>query len=296
MRKMVICLTAALIATAAMADLRMYMDFEVVQEDGGAYYVLDQSGYANHGQLADSAWSTTLPYQTPSANGSNAMLFGHNELGNPQTFSDGPWNSIMVAKSDSIKNLGNQFSMACWVRQDQANGDWVGDYPYLISTPNYGFQLGSGGDPTSYFWPYHPDGTGQTSDWDFGMAPTTQLLGNWLHMAVTWDGSVFTQYINGAPVFTKNDLPAFDTYNTAWDGEFWWKDAPLRIGSDVNAGGPRYLCGAMDDVAIWGESYLDAQGVADLYSGAESPLTVGTVPEPASMLLFGLAGLLIRKK
>lgn len=299
MKKVLICLLALVLTTAVNADLRLYMDFETIAENPGSpgtYDIIpDLSAYGNHG-LMEAGFpgsSTELPSQVASVNGSNALLFGYDSGS-----AGSGWNSVAVAKADSIENLGNMFTLSAWIRQDSV-GEWAGDYAYVMSTPNYGFQLNASGDPSSYFWPYDPDGAGATTQWDFAMAQTSSYYQTWMHMAITWDGDVFTQYINGSPVFTKSDFTEeFDTFNDSWrDGSgYWWENAPMRIGSDLNAGNARYLVGALDDVAIWGGEYLDAAGVSALANQTATPLTVPTVPEPATIALLSLGALLLRRK
>jgi hypothetical protein len=223
------------------------------------------------------------------------MLFGY---GNWETLG---WNNLAVTKSTSLANIGTKWSMGGWIRVDSTN-DYQSyyEYPKILSCPNYELTMHATGDSASYFWPYAespawPDST----SWDMTMANSGGYQGSWMHMIVTYDGTTFTQYIDGVAVFTRTDF-AHQFTNFAWnDPEAFWYNEPLRIGAMLGGGYPGnggWLRGALDDTAIWGNAYLDAAGVAALYNGTATPLTVGTIPEPATMLLVGLGFALVRRK
>lgn len=291
---LLVAAAVAWIAAAAQADLVLWYDFE---ETPGGTTVYDQSSYGNDGMLEAGypASSAELPSYITSHDGSQALLFGYDS-----GVAGAGWNDVTVPHDASLGQIGNMWSMAFWARQDDNGPEWSGNYPRIISCPNYEIELGAEGDPASYFWPWEANPPyGDPASWDFGMAAAPYQ--SWFHMAVTFDGTTFTQYVNGSPVFTRTGMVPFET-GTWTDPAYGWADvdgmgtpAPLRVGTQSWID-HRYLVGALDDVAIWGNAYLDADGVAALYSGAATPATVGAIPEPASFALLGLGYLLIRKK
>jgi len=286
---MLAVLSIAPVVQAADNGLVLWFNYEENPTQQTAGVVQDQSSQANNGTVEEGWAGYGLPTYEGSHDGSRAMLFGG---GNGST-----WNNVAVPKSTSLANLGTKFSMGGWIRVDDVGG-WGATYPKMISTPNYELTMHAGTDPASYFWPYAQEANpwGTPGSWDMSMANSGPYEHTWMHMIVTYDGTTFTQYINGASAFTATDF-AHQFDNSTWDGEFW-ATSPLKIGAQLSAypTGNGWLNGALDDTAIWGNAYLDAAGVAALYNGTATPLTVGTIPEPATMLLIGLGFALIRRK
>jgi hypothetical protein len=283
-------LSIAPVVQAADNGLVLWYNYEE-----GSGTVMDQSTKGNNGTVEEGWSGYGLPTYVASHDSSNAMEFGY---GNWETFG---WNNITVPKSTSLANVGTKFSMGGWIRVDDVVGySNYSRYPKIFSCPNYELTMHATGDPASYFWPWAQEANpyGTPGSWDMGLANTNGYQGNWMHMIVSYDGTTFTQYINGASVFTATGF-AHQFNDTVWDDPLaFWTDAPLKIGAGLSgyAGDGGWLRGALDDTAIWGNAYLDAAGVAALYNGTATPLTVGTIPEPATMLLIGLGFAMVRRK
>jgi len=56
-----------------------------------------------------------------------------------------------------------------------------------------------------------------------------------------------------------------------------------------------YFFGNLDDFAVYSEALTQPQAMA-LYNQTVTPATVDTVPEPASLSLFGVGGLLMLRR
>jgi hypothetical protein len=284
-RPILIFLAVALTAAFAQAELLLYYNFE---ETPGGTTVIDQSLNSFNGILEygypDS--STALPEYITSHDGSQALLFGYDS-----GVAGAGWNNIDVGYDPALARIGQQWSMSFWARQDDNVLDWSGGYPRIISSPNYEIELGAAGDMNTYFWPWEADPPwGDPASWDFTMGPSPDL-GVWFHMAVTYDGETFRQYIDGDEVFTRSGMGEF--VESTWEDIF--PDATLRIGAQSWID-KSYLVGALDDVAIWSHCYLDADAVAGLFDGTYDPSNAPTVPEPATLMLLAAGGLLARRK
>jgi hypothetical protein len=240
----------------AFTDLLLYYDFDTPSGN----VVIDLSGKGFHGTLEygfpDSSTAMPVYIESVDTEHGQAMLFGYDD----GVAGDG-WNDIDVGKDPNLAYIGQNWAMAFWARQDDNVLDWSGGYPRIISSPNYEIELGAAGDMNTYFWPWEADPPwGDPASWDFTMAPSPDL-GVWFHMLVTYDGTTFTQYIDGDEVFTRSGMGEF--VESTWEDVF--PDATLRIGGQswINKS---YLVGALDDVAIWNET-ISPDDVSSIMNG-----------------------------
>ncbi|MBN1852426.1 MAG: LamG domain-containing protein, partial [Pirellulales bacterium] len=283
-REFLSVLAIIMMATSANAGLRAYWAFD----EGSGDATADLSGNGNTGMLVAETEAgdpptalpgTTLPAWTSGVSG-GALLFGSPNGSN--------YNSVHVAKSDSLKDLGSTWSFALWIRQDSnatSPGGGAG-YQRLISCPNYELELGVPGWQYDYFWPYNPVNAAFQVDIGSSYIGRGGSLGEWYHMAVTYDGTELKKYLNGELVLDSvKNIPNQLIHNN-WD-DTGWTEAVLKLGNQTWPN-KDFFMGAMDDVAIWGDQYLTAAQVAGLHQGQYTPLTI---PEPGSVVLFGLSGL-----
>ena len=157
---------------------------------------------------------------------------------------------VTVAGDDFVLDA---LTLAAWVRDDTEPGDVTTNMflakPYLADSENsYRFYTGD----------FDDDGVrdlifrigvedAQTVFTDF-----TPRLGQWTHVAATWDGLQMVLYVGGEPVDT-GPAPNID-----------YDDQPLVVGADLNAfESDNYWEGALDEVRVYTRA-LAADEVAQL--------------------------------
>ncbi len=168
------------------------------------------------------------------------------------------WNSVYVAH-DPLLDLTTDWTLALWARQDDNSGEWTGVWGRYVSCPNYEFESGGAGDENNYFWPW------DAPDWQFACGASPPL-GEWHHLAVTYDGVTFRKYVDGVETFTRGDLPASLPAAT-WDY--------LYIGQEQT--NDRFFVGAMDDVVIFNETLNKTQ--IDAIRAGDFSAWLAAVPE-----------------
>ncbi|MBN2210183.1 MAG: LamG domain-containing protein [Sedimentisphaerales bacterium] len=223
-------------------------------DEGVGYVTYDSSGNENTGYLW--ANSGNLPSWIDSQTGyGKALQFG-------QTTSD--QNQVYVNYSPELE-LVSKWTIAFWVRIDSDSAP--NDYGTPIHCENYVVMGGASYDKAMYFWPTAADGTWQKT-WQFGLGANTQpSLGSWHHIAVTFDGTYFTFYKDGAivsgyPTSTKpGSSPPVDLPDRLGNRtEIYW--TYMYFGSYFMPGGTEFyhwLAGALDDMAIFNECLSQTQ-------------------------------------
>jgi hypothetical protein len=251
-----VILLFVVLSVSARADLVGLWRFE----QGSGTEANDTSGYNNHGYLYalnDPNIPSTVPkWISRVANGSQyALEFGTPASGIPSPSNpDRNWNYVYVSKSNSLSQLGTTWTIACWYKQytndDTINYGGGSGYQRIISCPSYEIELGVPSWLYDYFWPYN------SGTWQFAMG-SSQSLNVWHHMALTYDGATFKEYIDANVIFTK---PVTATPLPYWDPALY-----LRFGSQSDPIKDLFV-GALDDIAIWNQC-LDINQVAKARDG-----------------------------
>ena len=95
--------------------------------------------------------------------------------------------------------------------------------------------------------------------------------GTWHHVAATYDGNTKRIYLDGVEIGSGKAVGALNV-----------GAANFRIGS---TNGAEYFLGVIDDVRVYDEA-LDQTAIAGL----------AAIPEPSSLALLGLGGLLVARR
>ena len=127
-----------------------------------------------------------------------------------------------------------QFTVEFWARVDGGAGDFRAPLSNRNYPPVTGFNFYA---TTANIWSF--TGGSGSGNWSELNGPAV-VIGQWTHLAATYDGTSYRFYVNGILV---NTLVAGFSVNTS---------RPMRIGAGRTEGGPLYYFpGAVDEVKIW---------------------------------------------
>ncbi|MBW8002202.1 MAG: LamG domain-containing protein [Planctomycetes bacterium] len=216
-----------------------------------------------------------------SGNGNNGVVYGAQltedrfGVANHAYLFDGQDDYIEAAHSSSL-DLTGPITLSAWIKSDGTywQSEIISKMPSY--SPAIGYQLYTQDDEARVSLTYaignsHAGG---------GVASNTLVVdGQWHLLTSTYDGSEIRMYVDG-------ELETWIAYSDGYESN----TEPLKIGhyyypyNDGRGGSHNWaLNGAIDDVRIYNRA-LSPEEVAQL------------VPEPATLLLFGLGGLALRRK
>jgi hypothetical protein len=194
------------------------------------------------------------------------------KVGNALTF-NGNGNYVNIPGSENV-DISSGITIEAWVKFNDITPD-----PFAAHTiaakwgvGDRAFYLGQGGNNDKFEYDLWANGdawiVGPVSSLYSNTAP---VAGVWTHVAATYDGSIANFYING-----NLDISQSAT------GLIHQGGRQIEIGG-VSTGYPHYFNGLIDEVRIYNNALTQEQICADMR----------VVPEPASILLFGIGGLTI---
>ena len=204
----------------------------------------DASGKANNGALQNgAAWTT----------GKNGAALGF----------DGVDDVVYIGNSTSLNSVSTSVTIAAWVYRVANQPGGVSVVSRELNTTYYehyyfGFEDGK------YRW--FVNTSSGYSDTTIGSAAP---LGQWVHLAGTYDGASVKLYVNGALQFTTSHTGTFSSDTTGITIGASHNDATHQAIEGFN--------GAIDEVTLYNRA-LSAQEVQQLYQGTTgSPDT--TLPD-----------------
>ncbi len=197
-------------------------------DDGTGTILHDTSGNAHHGATANGSWTTGRHGGALSFNGTNASV----DLGSLGTFYQQAFTlEAWVQKAGSKKDVG-------------IVGTWAGNGPMLwVDHLGGDYQLTLGGNLSDYL--------------DSGRTPA---VGQWEHLAATFDGVTARFYLDGAQVASR-------TVSSGVGSSDRWRLAAYG----ATAG--NFFDGLIDDVRIYDRALSASEVVSDMNQAVPSPDT-----------------------
>jgi hypothetical protein len=263
-------------AQAALTDnLELYYNFNGDSTAVGD--INDQSGNSRDGSGADKDASGTIDYLF--SNDVQAASFGSSlNLGDTTDYviSDTPgYNGITGANARTV---------AAWVKLDSVGqSTTIMEWGTNVNGVRWAFRINSAATNGTV------GGLRVEVAGDFVVSDGAVGLNGWHHVAATFvdDGSPVVEdallYIDGVLQGQSNsggNSPAINTSGSA----------QVTVGSSQYFADDRQVDGLLDEVAIWSRA-LSAQEIGEL---ASNPIT--PIPEPSSLALLGLGGLLVARR
>ncbi len=187
---------------------------------------------------------------------------------------DGIDDYIQIDDNPDLDGMG-EFTLTSWVKTDGT------DTMFIINKATH-----NTGDLVDDAYAFGIHSTGQIRfQYTFANVSVMKLSNvtvadnSWHHLAVTYTGSDGFIYLDGVAVsLARDDFDPGGPINNSPE--------PVLIGCATDATGlVAFFDGSIDDVRIYNRALSSAE-VSELYS----------IPEPATLLLLGLGGLILRKR
>ena len=212
---------------------------------------------------------------TDSAGGNNGTIYGATpatgQIDGALEF-DGTNDYVNLGNPASL-NFSGAITISAWIKPDVING--VNINRNIVA---HGYQ--SAGIDKEVYLRIANDGQYEIGSYvqGGGTGRATYTIpsedqGNWVHLVGLYNGSTWLLYRNGTQVGSANNATGAIAVDENW-----------AIGAR-GTGTERFFDGSIDDVRIYNRA-LSSEEVVQLYH----------IPEPATLLLFGLGGLALRFK
>jgi hypothetical protein len=245
-------------------------------DEGSGTTVSDSSGLGNNGTLGGD--NGNLPAWTTSKPGfGHALLF--TEDGVNHTYVTIPGSpSLMIGQTPA-----DAWTITAWVYESSGGTeDFVSTYGRIVVIDDgtaQQLESGASGDGEFYSW------ARTTGAWQiaWGMdSSVSPLLDQWEHVAVVYDGTSLTFYLNGGEA---NGGVASQAVTAALS--YIGYQGSVRIGSELGQPADRNWNGMLDDVAMFAGALTQAQ-IQTVMSGDFSAFIggpAGIVSQPQSLVV-----------
>jgi hypothetical protein len=184
--------------------------------------------------------------------------------------------------TDLNVSFNTPFSIAAWILADPSD---VNSVIVAKSPPAENILSSSGGTHTMLLY-ITSDGRLAYDIWNVGEVRSSAIVrnGNWMHVAVTFDGSACRLFVNGQPDATS----ALSSANEGANGEPAWQ---FTIGQTLNTNFPGGdFTGNIDEVAFWSTALSQAQILGVFNDGMpQVAITITQEPVDAVTSVGGVA-------
>ena len=178
---------------------------------------------------------------------------------------DGVNDYLTALNSPSLNLSGNAMTLSMWINPSGGGGDQVPFAKFwsgTMSSPyyQYGVELNGGTTPHMYFG---------TAGGLVGASMGSPLaVGQWSHLAIVFDGSQVSFYVNGILV-SSTPLAASITA----------RDSLLQMGADANLS--QSFKGSLDDVRVYNRAESQSEVTRDMNTPLTAPASDPTAPSVA---------------
>lgn len=211
---------------------------------------LDSSGLGNNGAIAGE--NGNVPARVAGQSGfGGALRFTNN--GADHAFVAIPPNGTLAVGQTPT----SPWTIAAWVYENSdGTGDFVSTYGRILTIDDgTALQLESGASGDDEFYTWARASGGWQIAWGFGNS-VTPILDQWVHWAVTYDGTNITVYRDGntGPNGGVSSQPVFDAI-----GGYLGYSSAITIGTELAQDGTRNWNGMLDDVAVFNVALSQTQ-------------------------------------
>lgn len=191
-----------------------------------------------------------------SGNGYNGTVNG--PIASEGVYGQGYWfdgTNDYISADSAAGAFSGAATWTAWVKSNKTSGEFISMYSPR-SGRSYGIQVDSLG---RLLFRASSDGT---SVWQRAASTAGRIDdGEWRHVAVSYNGTTFSVFFNGVPVYSVGETRAI-----------YAGDAPLWLGAQSEYSSTLPFCGTLDDVRIFDRALSQANIQRIMESQNNEPL------------------------